>query len=82
MYLPHGTIGMDQQTLSKLNPMLFVHGMTGLPNAVVITGGLCPLQDEAIEFARAISVAGVHVIHEHVPNAVQWTMGVWRIRIR
>lgn len=42
--------------------------LSGLPPAIVVTGGLDPLCDEGVEYAASLRAAGVSVLERHYPD--------------
>ena len=53
----------------KLSP-LKAKDFTGLPPALIVTGGFDPLQDDGILYAQKLQQAGVAVTHNHFPGQV------------
>jgi len=49
---------------------LLADDLSGLPPALVLTGGFDPLRDEGNQYAAALAAAGVPVDHRHHPSLI------------
>jgi acetyl esterase len=65
MYLPNREAALDV----RASPLL-ENGLSGLPQALVITAGFDPLQDEGKAYADKMAACGVRVAYRNYPGAV------------
>jgi acetyl esterase len=65
-YLTGSPIGTADPRVSPL----LADDLSGLPPALVATGGFDPLRDEGTQYAEALAAAGVATDHRHYPSLV------------
>jgi acetyl esterase len=60
-------------SIDRADPLvspLLADDLSGLPPALVVTGGFDPLRDEGNQYAEALAAAGVTVDHRHFGSMV------------
>jgi acetyl esterase len=65
-YLTGSTLGKGDPRVSPL----LADDLSGLPPALVVTGGFDPLRDEGTQYAEALAAAGVTVDHRHYGSLI------------
>jgi acetyl esterase len=69
-FMDHYLNGADvDDTDPRVSPLL-VDDLSGLPPALVLTGGFDPLRDEGKAYAEALRAAGVTVDHRHFGSLI------------
>jgi acetyl esterase len=64
---------LTESAIDKADPLvspLLADDLSGLPPAVVVTGGFDPLRDEGTQYAEALAAAGVAVEHRHYGSLI------------